>query len=328
MKTKIVYVICSDEKDYYLEQVLMSIFSLRKHNSDAIVELVVDANTDSTLSGNRTEILKYVDSKIVVSVPKEYNKKESSRFIKTYLRHYLSGDFLYIDSDTIICDNLSDIDLFDGDLGAVFDLHEPNCLKLPNYTEWLNKVRQEGWTNSNAIPYFNSGVLFVRDTPRTHHFYEDWHLIWLKMLQDNGRYRDQEPFALANERHNYLIKELSGIWNCQILSSALPYLHKAKIIHYFFTSLRNKQYAYALCNRTYLIEIRKTGGITNEIASLLDNAKTAFVHPSYICGPNEINLLSGELAQVCTNHPRVKKTLDNIFRYMMKFYSFWRRRQL
>jgi hypothetical protein len=42
MKTKIVYVVTSDETDVYLKQALLSVFSLRKHNPNAYAELVVD----------------------------------------------------------------------------------------------------------------------------------------------------------------------------------------------------------------------------------------------------------------------------------------------
>ena len=42
MKTKIVYTIVSDENDIFFEQALLSIYSLRKYNPDAFVELVID----------------------------------------------------------------------------------------------------------------------------------------------------------------------------------------------------------------------------------------------------------------------------------------------
>ena len=42
MKTKIVYVVTSDETVVYLEQVLLSVFSFWKHNPNAYAELVVD----------------------------------------------------------------------------------------------------------------------------------------------------------------------------------------------------------------------------------------------------------------------------------------------
>ena len=57
MKTKIVYVVTSDENDVYLEQALLSVFSLRKHNSNVYVELVEDQDTDATISGEKKLLL-------------------------------------------------------------------------------------------------------------------------------------------------------------------------------------------------------------------------------------------------------------------------------
>jgi len=42
MKTKIVYVHTCSVQDIYLEQTLVSILSLRRHNPDTVVELVTD----------------------------------------------------------------------------------------------------------------------------------------------------------------------------------------------------------------------------------------------------------------------------------------------
>ena len=121
MKTKIVYAVSSDEQDIYLEQTVLSVFSLKRHNPDAVVEFVVDERTDKTIVGKRELILQYVNKKIVVEVPESYDKKQTSRFLKTNLRQYIDGDFLFIDSDTVIADSLADIDSFDGDIGAVIN---------------------------------------------------------------------------------------------------------------------------------------------------------------------------------------------------------------
>jgi len=42
MKTKIIYVLVSNENDCYLEQALVSIYSLRLYNPDANLLLLVD----------------------------------------------------------------------------------------------------------------------------------------------------------------------------------------------------------------------------------------------------------------------------------------------
>ena len=49
MKTKIIYVLVSNENDCYLEQALVSIYSLRLYNPDANLLLLVDEETSRTL---------------------------------------------------------------------------------------------------------------------------------------------------------------------------------------------------------------------------------------------------------------------------------------
>ena len=53
MKTKIVYVVTTDDTDVYLERTLLSVFSLRRHNPNVYVELVVDQDTNATIAGQK-----------------------------------------------------------------------------------------------------------------------------------------------------------------------------------------------------------------------------------------------------------------------------------
>lgn len=170
MKTKIVYAVSSDESDSYLEQALLSVFSLRKHNADAFVELVVDQDTDATITGKRREILKYIDNKVVVNIPEEYNKLCRSRWLKTSLREHVKGDFLYIDNDTIITDDLSEIDSYGFSIGAVINAHVLFSLrKEERYAKKIMKnAPHEGWNCSEDTPFFNGGVLLVKDTTESH----------------------------------------------------------------------------------------------------------------------------------------------------------------
>ena len=63
------------------------------------------------------------DEKAVVNVPEHYNKVQTSRYLKTSLRQTVEGDFLFIDSDTIITDSLADADSLTGNVMMVLDYH-------------------------------------------------------------------------------------------------------------------------------------------------------------------------------------------------------------
>ena len=136
-------------------------------------------------------------------------------------------------------------------------------------------------------------------------------------MKDYGRLWDQPPLALVNEKYGYLINELPGEWNCQILRMALPYLHKAKIIHYFSSNGDNKL-VYTFGNKMIFHKIREHGVITEDIIKLVDNAKSAFVNPTRLCSPKELSLLSGEMAQACLRHQRLIRMLNVIFRVLIR----------
>ena len=98
-----------------------------------------------------------------------------------------------------------------------------------------------GWKYSENDFYFNSGVLFVKDTDDTHQFYEYWHSLWRKNVLKGINY-DQPSLAKANELMGCKICKLDDIWNCQINANGLPFLSKAKIIHYFASGMGAKSY--------------------------------------------------------------------------------------
>ena len=107
---KFVYVLTSTPKDLYYEQALMSVWSLRYHMPQAHIIVLVDNKTkDSFSEPNRSELQKLAE---IISVDFEdtVSNVERSRLIKTAIPDYVSGDFLYIDCDTIIADDLSGID--------------------------------------------------------------------------------------------------------------------------------------------------------------------------------------------------------------------------
>lgn len=301
MKTKIVYAVVSDETDIFLEQALLSIFSLKKYNTNAFVELVIDQETNESIIGKRSEIKKFVNKIKVVEVPNKYSKGQKSRWIKTNLRNLIEGDFLFIDTDTIITDSLEEIDNFDGDIGAVKDKHAP-----VKYNKDKNKLflwsKQDGWTYSDELDYFNSGVMFVRDCEFTHDFYREWNKRWQICSTKYQRFFDQSPFAATNEFYLYPIKELAGEWNCQP-TNGLSYLYKAKIMHYW--GYNRKDFAWMFYNKSIIKNIKESGQISEEISILVDKAKESFVIPNEIIAGKELEIYYSPLFCVCISFEKV-----------------------
>lgn len=264
MKTKIVYVLTFNESNWYFEQALISACSARMHNPDAEIVIVTDNESEDLIKeeGWRRVLFKYVNAVLGVSVPNELNRMQRSRWLKTNLRSLVEGDYLFIDTDTVVCQSLEDIDNIEGDICAVRDLH---CTALESRSGYMfQKFSQAKYPITKDFIYFNSGVMLVRDKERVHSFYQDWHRLWTDCL-DKGVYIDQVALRMADEMHCNLICELPGQWNCQIEGRFLNYLSKARILHYFAYS-KDHAAAFNYFKQLHVYEdIRAYHGLTPEI---------------------------------------------------------------
>jgi len=273
--TKYVYVLTIDETDYYLEQALLSITLLRIHMPNAFVSLLVDDVTGKTLGETtRKNILTLVNEIKVVEIDCQFDKKARSRWLKTSMRKHIEGNFLYIDCDTIICDNLSDIEKMNVDLGAVWDMHT-------RFQDNHNKRTIQGRYETAGFDspfisneYFNSGVIFCKNIPVCYDFFGEWHRLWLHSF-NNGLMVDMPSLNQANCSMNNVIVELGGEWNCQISDKgAVNYLHSSKIIHYF--NVYKYESPYRLANKDIIKNIKKTGSVNLEVKNMLLHPKSHF----------------------------------------------------
>ena len=315
MQTKIIYTLVSDETDYYYEQVLISIYSLRLHNPTAAINVIVDQDTYKTLNEKRNEIHKYVSSVIPIDVPCSYNKMQRSRYLKTNLRKFIDGNYLFIDCDTVICQSLEDIDHCDGDLGLVADLNEQLLLKDTNTIE---KCNMAGFTNCQNQPYYNSGIMYVRDTPLTHQFYDEWNKNWQKSMQ-NGIPFDQPALCQTNITLNYPIKELSGIWNCQFKFNGYHFLSDAKIMHYYFNGCDK----YKLAQLHIFNMIKEKGYIDTITEKIIKHPQTTLY--TYLTINEEFlyEYTSSSLLHIFYNTPSIFRFTEKLSFITYKTYLFF-----
>lgn len=280
MQTTIVYILTSTEKDIYLEQLWLSLYSLRLHNTHARVVLLTDKDTETSLVGPRAKVKDYLSEVVVVDVPNEYSPKERSRYIKTQFRKYLSGDLLFIDTDTIIAEDLSCIDKCEAEIACVLDYHAP-LNSLIDGESIRKRIKDLFGDNINdELLYFNSGVIYVKDTPQVHHLFDVWYENWKHAAFEKNQCFDQPSLLMANRKCGHIIQELDGIYNCQILTS-IQYLHHAKIIHFFNNQWEGKnEFSPFFCDEVYQ-QIKKQGEIVDNIKDKVADCKSAFFSPSY-----------------------------------------------
>ena len=314
MHTKIIYTLVCDESDFYWEQALISVYSLRMHNPDAIVEMVMDMDTAKSLIDKRAKIKDYITSVIEVDVPEEYDKKCRSRYLKTNLRQLVKGDYLFIDCDTIICGKLDDIDNIKGEISAVADVNDPLPL---NNKDAITRCESIGFHGLKGKPYYNSGVMLVRDTPMTHQFYNKWFNNW-KHSFANGVSFDQPALCQTNTEMSEPIKELPGIWNCQFKYQAgYALLHNALIMHYF--NGIGKQWIYP--TEQLFLSVKRKGYVDSTIKRLLKHPYSQLYTVMTINKESAYNYFNSPMIDVYYNNPPLFRFLAKLARPLSPFFK-------
>lgn len=262
MKTKIVYVLVSNKNDYYVEMLLLSLYSLRLYHPNDKVEVVMDDMTYYRLVKQKSLLLSDVKP-IVVDIPQEYTQMQRSRYLKTRLREVISGDFIYLDTDTVIADSLMEIDSFRWEMAAVLDNHDGKI------TKWQIQSEPKNWANLYPFSQYNCGILYVKDTPGSHRFFCIWHENW-KYCISKGCCFDQPAHRKTVSDTGASIHELNGRWNCQVNTAESIKNQKDALIYHY---KRAGFYVSRICR-----EIRKKGKVTGIAAALAENPH------QYLCG--------------------------------------------
>lgn len=272
MNTKLVYVLTCSPEATYIEQALMAIYSARHWNPKAWIVLLTDNETSDLIhnaDANRGEILKYISEEIVSHFDPDKNMIYRSRWIKTQVRELVKGNFLFVDCDTICCRPLNDVDLFDCNIGAVFESHLP----VKDFNEQMKaeieeKARLVGWSLQNEDYYFSSGVIYAKDIEIVHKLYQSWHETW-RMGVERGVNIDQPTLAKANIDCEHIIQLIPDSYNC-ILFTEPQHTKEAHILH--IASFRNPSF---LFENSMLNYIRKNG-LNNKwiINMILEPCKT------------------------------------------------------
>jgi hypothetical protein len=305
----------------------MSIYSLRLYNKNTDIYLVTDTLSYKTLVGKRSVIRNYVDKITTVEVPDGYNKVQTSRYLKTSLRSYVDGDYLFIDSDTLITSNLEDVDQWDCLIGATADKHVPISVH-PSRKFIIHNSKIVGFKIVNDSFYWNSGVFFVKDADVVRNFYKRWNEVW-RTNCIKGVNSDQASLAKVNEEFDYLISDIGGIWNCQLTDNGLRYFDDAKIIHYFASTAKNRVSSpYVYYQDNIYNEIKKTGDIPNYIKDIICNSKKEFSELCRIISKEDICYMDTALHHLFINYKFAYKLHLFSARICVRFLDFMKKHNL
>ncbi len=293
MIPQIVYVLVANEKNLYLEEMWVSIFSLRRHHPEATVKVLMDVETKEYLS-RFPQLTSMIDETVVVQTPAGYNAKQRSRQIKTTIRNVLKGDYIFIDTDTVICkpldgivEDIRELKDFRG-IAAVREGHVTMKETLFPPTGTVRRIFDIDISKSPLMT--NSGVMFVADIPFTHEFYKRWNENWKRSCFEKGNSQDQPSLYATDCQYGYVIRELSGIYNAQVAMS-LKYYADAVILHWWHMDFIEDQSYSPYFSLEIYQDLKKEGEITPQIEELIINAKQSFVSPTMPVGKEHILFL-------------------------------------
>ena len=234
---KLVYSLIDSKTLKYFNEMMISILSVKYYMPEINIIVVTDSETVQNVRNNNKiyeDFKKYADF-CIIPIPDCYNQKEKSRFIKTSLRKWIEGDYLFIDTDTIIAGKFPEI-ISNYDVAMVLD---GNCYLDERIdktgTKYLNQICSiELDLIGENREYYNSGVMWIKDTKASHMLYDLWHDEWKESVK-TGNVFDQPTLNKIIRTKKMIVDNLDGKWNCQVSSNPFPieFLHSALIIHYY-----------------------------------------------------------------------------------------------
>ncbi len=322
MKTKIVYVVVSGKDSIYLAQAYASAWSLRYHNPDASITLVMDNKTCDVWDNCGVDEFKSIVNQVIkVDFDDSVKNHERSRFLKTSVRNVVAGDFLFIDTDTIITDNISGLDDIICDVGMVGDSHKyvNETPLFPFIKKWMKKYFK-GYIILPDINYYNSGVMLVRDTEAAHLLFSKWHECW-KHSSAQGYPRDQLSLFAADNVLGGIITPIDDVYNYLVCETA-KYIHSAKIIH-FFNANKKLEAIHPFYGKDFYRQINRQKCLDENQKRMILECKSLFDINSRIIAGEDVEIWNSHAAKFLRimNHTVLFRMIDfssRCFNYLIR----------
>lgn len=285
---KIVYCLSDTGSNYYSEQLLLSLMSFKLFNPKKIVSILIDSITFNKCHNNTRNTIERIINKAdevqIVDFDDSYNDKIRSRLLKTTIREHLSGDILYLDSDTVVCSKL-DYGVFEGmDIAAVYNTNERKLSSSPHFHAFQH-IAQKCHVALMDNTLYNGGVIYSKDNAISKMVFKDWYRLFLEFYKKYGVTSDQISLYASNQLNKSVIRPLPGEWNCQ-LGFGINEMQDAKIIHTLISTYKQKdreEYALHLLQQQRVYESINKGIISeDEIEDIIFNAKRSFLPNSRI----------------------------------------------
>ena len=194
MMERVVYVLAGGSRDIYSSMTRISMASLRLTNPSVKAIVVTDSLTGDALKTSRDPLLEEADEFIFVAMaggPPSFR----SRFLKTSVHNIVGGRLIFLDSDTLVRTDISDLFALSVDVACSAN-HSRDNLNEQRWDENDAILEAMNWKIRDDI-YVNSGVLFFNDTPGAVRLSSDWHEKWHTAFAATNDHHDQPALNAA-----------------------------------------------------------------------------------------------------------------------------------
>jgi len=261
---------------YYADLAYISVRALHKVHPRPRITILLDVPSAAILEETKHPILDWITDKQIIDTGMP-DSVDSSRYLKTMMRSRLQGDFLFLDVDAVPVRSLKSIFELDCDIAAAIDNnYSPDRQQL---ADWVAKLYEKhGWTYDEPR-YYNSGVIFFKDTPKAHEMGRLWHERW-QFTRDRGCNKDQPSFNSLLPVVEPRMSILHPRFNAMV-SKGIKNTRQAAVLHFWVSFSHPDRFIILneLCHR-----FKTTGQIDEELFNLMVNQAYSWVDPYWIKG--------------------------------------------
>lgn len=153
-----------------------------------------------------------------------------SRELKMGLRELLDGDLVYLDADTLPLRRFDELFASGPAFAGVLDRNRKH--RRPHVPKWVRQpFERMGWRTT--LPrYFNSGVLFLPETPATRALAAEWRSRYARLRDELDVEFDQPALNSSLDALGTEVRVLPVEFNAMV--QAWPYAaRRARVLHFF-----------------------------------------------------------------------------------------------
>lgn len=261
---------------------------LKYSNPQSYITLGTDDLSISELERRKHPLLKIVDNVTYIKAHESRDPKFRSRYLKCNMRNLLAGDFVFLDSDVLPIKDLSIFNTIIEDVAAASNHSSqyPKNLSKKEYNIFIE--------NSWKLPsnyYYNSGVIFWKDTNQAKLLGDTWLSKWLQSSV-KGTHFDQPAFNSAINSLDFPVCLLSDKYNSQVTSNPTSSFD-ASIWHFYFSenemirSRTHETYGYNLLKKHNLFHLGMNRISNNQLTE--DFLRFVCRHDIPFATPNSIS---------------------------------------